>query len=739
MATVDDIDTTAAVRKYLDRQVVVSNTQEGQDQGEEVAAVLEAVAISFLLNPQAALTLVLMAKNQLQQVVSKDLDLLDFLSKAVNDVSNPDTAVTDLSDLTEAQTALVEIDKLGSFDSSTRAFEKYTAAVNRFLNQQLARSLKRRGLGEFERSGNEARQDLSNGLGLFGSTHSVMSDLLAALSTSVDNFRGVDLTKIVSATTVARVRSSLTKIQQGFQTSGISKTVAAIELIAGSSSLQSISNARDVYDPTIETGAFPKDRNIVVSSESAPAFVDSGDGDFNVFGASNTNVNLVIDAPGDALSVSAGVPIAGGPGGRAWIAGTPTSSAFTLPGGSKKLYFTIIGVSTTLLEVDLTAFSVFDSTALTTVNAALGANATGYIHLRADGRSEILFVGGASATSITIRDGGNGSVDAMTGVYTAPAQSVHSALGFQGNQSSTNRNVVTAQQLADRLNAYLGSRAVATVRGSSVRVVSSEAGPASGVRVLSSTFAGFGFSPTPATSLPLALLLLEGGQSVDPQSVGVFVGSRVLMADALNDSSRSGVMSVISIDGDRMLFDPGVVLPRGLNRNVTVLAPAVASVQDLLRRIQPFVGIYSSDATDLQRVSAPLLSLHPTPAQIGDALRVLSSLKTKIQSLMDVLSSIVVRDDQSNYAATAKNILQGLDERGLDQATDLLKAADFGGFFALTTEAASKSGAFLKAIENVMTTTFKTSTIESEIEDVKPTGAIPDGTLATLEPSTDAS
>src|SRR5687767_4020134 len=112
MAKIDDIDTNASVRKYLERRVVVSQSEEGQDQADEIQAVLESVAITFLLHPQTALTFILLAKNQLQQVVQKDLDLLDFLLKALDDIDNPDTSSTDTSDLVEAQSALVELDRV---------------------------------------------------------------------------------------------------------------------------------------------------------------------------------------------------------------------------------------------------------------------------------------------------------------------------------------------------------------------------------------------------------------------------------------------------------------------------------------------------------------------------------------------------------------------------------------------------------------------------------------------------
>src|SRR4051812_28411825 len=171
MATINDIDTVAEVRKFLERRTVVSRSQTGDDQADEIQAVLEAVAITFLLEPSAALWMVMFAKNQLQQVVTKDLETIDYILATFKDLPNPDTTVDDVSDLIGAQTALVELDRLGNFQEGTKAFNRYNQAVDRFLNERLAPSLKRKQNNSFNRTGKESRQDLFSALQLFSATH----------------------------------------------------------------------------------------------------------------------------------------------------------------------------------------------------------------------------------------------------------------------------------------------------------------------------------------------------------------------------------------------------------------------------------------------------------------------------------------------------------------------------------------------------------------------------------------
>ena len=99
MASTDDIDTKAAVRKFLERRSVVDREDEAADTADELQAVLESVALSFLLYPQAALGFVLKAKNTLQQVVTTDLEVIDYLITALKEVTNPSEPIIDTSEI----------------------------------------------------------------------------------------------------------------------------------------------------------------------------------------------------------------------------------------------------------------------------------------------------------------------------------------------------------------------------------------------------------------------------------------------------------------------------------------------------------------------------------------------------------------------------------------------------------------------------------------------------------------
>lgn len=742
MATVSDIDTNAAVSKFLNRQVVVPRSGT-QDQGDEVAALIEATAIRFLISPQSALTLILMAKNQLQQIVISDLALIDYIIAAIGDVNNPDLIVTDTSSLVDAQTALVEVDRLGSFSNTTAAFTRYTSAVSTFLNKQLAISVKRSNSGELERTGSEAKQDLSSAVGLFNSTHAVMISGLVELINSVNDFRSVNLTKIVSADTVARVKSSLQQVQQGMAANALSPTVAAIELLAGSAALQSISSSQDIYDPTVETGIFPAGRNITVSSAPIGAFLISSvsaSSGFSV-GSGQINFGITLDELGtNPFTATFGIPVSGSPTNRAWIVSSPLPATVLLPSGSKSLFLQLNGaVGGAYKDIDLSAAGT--STTLTAlaiiINSALGADATLTVNTRGDGLFEFIFVGSDPVTSIVVLGLGNGSVDPVSGIYTASNPSVHTQLGLVAGQVSTDKTLITKAQLIDRINSAISPRGNAVSAGNFIQITSASSAVTSSVRVSTQTYPGFGFSTTLATAIPPFLVLMENGQPIDPDSLGVFIGSSMAVTDSVS-SDRSGVFIISDILGNQLLCD--TTLPRAVSNSVTILAPSVASVQSLLLQLSGFSGVFDKDAQNVQKVAAPLLSKQATQAQLGDATKLLNAVRLNVTNqagtgLLDVMSAVVVRDDQSEFATAAKTLIQSLEERGLDKASDLLTSAQFSAFFALTNEAASNSGAFLNSIEKVMTVAFSTTTIESQIQDAKPSGTTPSDILPPLETS----
>lgn len=413
MANVDDIDTKAVVNRFLQRQVITPVNDDEADKDEEVTAVLESVALAFQLQPQMALDLLLLAKNSLQQIVQMDLDLLDFLATAIGDIDNPNPTVDDLSDLIEAQTALLELDRLQRVSTSLQAFQRYTDAINRFLDDQLASALKRKGKKEFERTGTEARTDIFSVLPQFGPTHNVMISRLATLATGIENFRSVSLDKLVSQGTLSRVRDSISAIKDRFENDNISITTAAVELLGGAAAMEAVSTTKDILDSVIQTGTFPANRAVFFQAEpSVKALASSSEGPWTLGGAPwdfKMTLNAFALAP---TTVDEELPAVGHEG-KVYMVGSVDSPTFDIPVDGT-LYLLVEGSVRGEQEVPLTTSGA--AVPVDTIISELNALLLDVTAARWNNTNRIALFGAAGVvTSLVFRPGSSGVVGPFAG------------------------------------------------------------------------------------------------------------------------------------------------------------------------------------------------------------------------------------------------------------------------------------------------------------------------------------
>ncbi len=726
MATVDDIDTQTAVGKFLQRQSVTPKADNQANTADEITAVLQTVATAFLLYPQAALTIILNAKNSLQQIVQADLSVVQFMIAALGDVTNQDIPITSVSDLVDAQTALVALDNLGRVDPTLQPFSRYQAAINRFLNNQLAPTLKRNGTGTFERTGDEARQDLFSILSQFVAAHGIMASMLQELQASVADFQSVDLAGIVSAQTIALVRSSLTQVRSRVSAGTISKTTAAIELLSGAAALNSISNTTDVFDPAVSTGTLPPRTNIVAESQDIAAIALSTAGPWTLtstpwkfagtmdpLGPVPQPFNFEIPGPGAS--------------GRAYVSSEGLTATFNIP-ASSKLYLHLDGVTPTEYEIALTSGpTVPIATLISNINTALGANGS---CIQNPGTFGFLIFGSTSVTAIVVRSASTGS----TGTYST-GPSAHTLLGFVANQTSLPVNEFTSASLAAAIHNQLPSGTVAVV-GNKVSIASTLSDTTASSIFFDAAAShavqgSFGFIGT-VESEPTYIELFDGTTVQSPDDIGVYIGSIVSLVEepAIVGSPLRTLdnIAITDIQGTQIFFDPSVHLPRR-SKSIIITSPIVVTVQQMVVILQPFVGTFDSDANAVKRILSPIIS-NPTTAQLGDANRVLTDIQTRLQNLLTVLQGIVVRADRSQFSSIAAQILSSLEERGLDRAQDLLSSGQFSLFFSLDSSNSSKSNRLLTAMETVATQDLPISTIETDIpDDQNPRGTNPDSTL----------
>lgn len=701
-----DVDTAAIVGKYLSRQTTGTRVNADADTAAENQAILESIAISLLLNPQAALSVILNSKNNLQQLISSDVEIIDYITAAIGETQNSDAFPSSTADLVDAQTALIELDRIGRIDTSLQAFTRYQNSISNFLNNQLAPLLKRNPTGEFNRSGLEAKQDLFNSVSLFIQAHTFFISQFSILANAVSDFNSVDLSRVVHTQTIARVRTSLTQIKSGMDSGEMSNTVAALELLAGSASLQSISNAKKLYDDTV-----PLSRQLFVGPKPTTAFIESSVGPL-----------LTTTAPyphSTSLAANGGIPQTfelpyTGKSGSPFVCSSLAQATFNVP-PSAALYVDVTPGSapgadgTTHYSIPLISGVRSVANVISDINAVFGVSgpiATDFVN----SDNAIILLGAVTDTKVQVLVTGPGTFNPLTGVYTPDPPSVHELLGFFPNQTSTSVDAFDLVFLQRFFKANygptIGTTASLTLDGR-LRIDSGSADPSvSALQVAGQLMSDLGFSSAVAVPASLQVTDIEAAV-LDPTELGVLPGSVVHASTFIN--------AVSSISGNQLLFDPSIRLPLTVEL-VRVVAPSVVATQNTMAVLGAFGGAFDNDILPLQGLLSPLLTT-PSLAQVNDALRAFQTIKTRLVSLLNQLQSVIVSDTQKPADATAQSIIQTLEERGLDRALDLLTQCLFSEFFGLTSETVSKSTRFMKTMETVVSTDLPTTTVEADLPD----------------------
>lgn len=711
MATTD-IDPASIVGKYVSRQTTGTRLNADADTATENEAVLESIAIAMLLNPQAVLSIILNAKNTLQQLISADLELITYIIGAIGETQNPTAIPTSTADLVDAQTALVELDRVGRVDTSIQAFTRYQNSIGNFLNNQLAPLVKRSPTGEFNRSGLEAKQDLFNSVSLFTQTHQLFIANLAILANAVTDYNSVDLSAIVSSQTIARVRTSLQQIQAGATSGQMSNTVQALELMAGSASLQAISNAKKVYDDTI-----PLTLGLSLGPEPTSAFIQSHVGpNLSTTAAHPHSISLSVD--GGAFT-SAELPYTGRSG-APYVCNSLKQTTYNIPTGYH-LYIDVTpgpspdAYGVTHYDVTLTSGSArTNAQVIADINAEFAGSGPLAADLTGAGDLAIVILGRTSDTVVHVLAQGPGSFDTGSGIFTPSPPTANAILGFDPNHTSLPVDTFDIPFLMRFFRANFTGITVSQTLDDRLEIESNSTDPAASriafdsntIPIVDPIMTDFGF--TDAGAIPLAMLLTDGsGVAQDPVALGVLQGS-VFHAGAF-------IQTLVSIDGSRLLFDPTLSLP-SRPKQARVVAPVVVGVQNSMVVLSLFDGQFDNDIVPLQGLLSPLLTT-PSLAQVNDAVAAFVVIEMRLTDVFNQLTAIVVTEAQEPVDATAQSILQTLEERGLDQAFDFMSQCRFSDFFALTSETASKSTSFMKSMETVVTTDLPTSTVEEDSPD----------------------
>jgi hypothetical protein len=336
-----------------------------------------------------------------------------------------------------------------------------------------------------------------------------------------------------------------------------------------------------------------------------------------------------------------------------------------------------------------------------------------------------LIYGTATTTVLRIKLAGPGTN--LLGMFTPSPPSAHEVLGFTAPKDSLPLGIVDAEHLRIFLE-QLDGDAIVTEEQGKVRITSSVTDKTSSF-LFSTTLgtgmqADLGLPATTVESFPPYLELTENSIPVAPSSLGINLGCRVVASETWATNNRTLNSKITSIEGTKLFFS-GEILPRG-SSSVVVKLNTEEAVQTLVKQLG--ASSVPISLTKLQQVLAPLVIKPPTAAQLIDVSSTIQSHR-KILDRPAVINSLRVVDpggllqisqaamiDPSNDSANTKAslVVDSLEERGLDYATDLLARVNFAELFNLGKSQSSKASNLLANIETIGRNDYPFTTSEED-------------------------
>ena len=680
MTTVNDIDFGSLTKKFMPND----RTNEG---------IINTIAQTLLLNPQVALSFILRAKNSLTQLVAKEVGFVNGMLQSLNYVNSLDFPIEDDRDLIAAQSALIELDRIGNIDN--QSFANYENSINNFLNTALKR-IKSGSKNKFAVSATEAKEDLFIGMSGFSLYHPQIIDLIYSIVHSIENFRKTDLSKRVSRNIISSVRTSVSDVRNSLNEN--SKIGTAIELLSGKAMINSIIGEIDILDPVIKSGVFPFNTNIKGKTEPIPATTIS-----NSIPPPITNENLfkiyVDEGPLQSIEYPAS-----GVNSNVFVVSSLSSSVFDIPVGYK-LYLKI-GVEAPLnppqdiptsdpstiwiaLTPGIRTFAEVASdieNGLSTLDTLAVPTVYGHCTEFAVGGSNCLLIYGVNhVTSIQVINNIRGLIIPP---YSAPYPSAHEILGFSLSQISDPEGIINLNTITRFCNLAI-SGISAQQKDDRLIIRSNNITPSSSLRFSTGLATTLGFSTDITKSKPNFISLFNETIEVSASALDIHPGYRILQG--------GNSYTVLSISGSELTVTPQL-LPFSLS-DILVYTDIENIINPLIKDLSS-QDIFSTDVKNMKSILNPLISSTPTNAQIGDARRFLNELIVKLNNLLSILNSYTLQSSLSSNETIAKEILYTLETRNLNNARSLLLSCKFTEFFNQDINEASTGLNVMTSIEN---------------------------------------
>ena len=672
-------------------RTVAETKQLGAQRPElEASAVFDSIALNLLFKPRGGLYFAFLARNALRAAVQAEIDLTDALIRDISDLGNQGYRITGAPMLRRAQVALMNMETLPRVNSSSAVLDLFNKTVTEFLEKHLSKNVRRVGQSEMVRPAAEAEQDLPGTLSALKDAHANVLDRLYILATGIENFEQAPLSAIVGTSTVARARADLDEIASLVEAGGdpeYSRDIV-IRLLSSRAAINTVASPPKWTDALLPAGTTAK------TPTSAAAQTGTVSHPFTMPSSS-------VLAISDGTTTSSYTFL---PGGAAILVGVPAAYPITIPAEFDLfLTYTVAGVPTTIRIPMSGTFSNVSGVAAK-IMAGVGSSGLQAVQFGNDTTRLMIYKSGAESVAVSSTYIMTAAESQALGVTTTQLVTLSdSAASYIGlKEGDVGGTTLFAETVADAISSLFGSLVSATFTADGrISITTLSAAYGVSVRVFGSAAGAMGFDGAvhPATAITCAL----GG--VADHTTLLQDSDILVLPDGKTESSVLDVLTAgLELEVPVMTFSGTVTAKSVLATKYSLFISALKTFLSSWNSTP-----YTEGLTTIDRALAPLVAAQ-SPAQRNEALDAVSSLKTALTSLLNVLSdAATMLPDRAALAEKkmVEGILNTLAERHYTRAIDLLLKCDLQALLEMDDSTASYGGNFMKASSELARATIK--------------------------------
>jgi hypothetical protein len=173
----------------------------------EYEQLIELSYITFLLHTDAIFYLALLARNSLNAKLIQEINLVEDMLVALDDLGQVGKAVKDSSTLSNANTALLALDAAQSVANRPET-RRFTALMDKFA-EQFRSNIISRTTRSLVRPREDARNILQTDLQRLAKVHDQVLTSIFSLRDLLDNFNSLEVPSRVASTTITNIRANI--------------------------------------------------------------------------------------------------------------------------------------------------------------------------------------------------------------------------------------------------------------------------------------------------------------------------------------------------------------------------------------------------------------------------------------------------------------------------------------------------------------------------------------------------